>query len=120
MSRVSPSGSPTQWNATLSPLPATTWRSTQLYATLSLPPTNHFALGGSDQSSTCSHFSCQWSCSACSAQNASGSASACSTADSSVTTASAAKSFGGSKVSWSSSSPIWDSSVAPSAMVSPP
>ena len=29
--RVSPSGSPTQWKATLSPRPASTWRSTQLY-----------------------------------------------------------------------------------------
>ena len=46
-------GSPSQWMATRSPLPASTCRSTQLYATLSLPPTNHFANGGSDQSRPC-------------------------------------------------------------------
>src|SRR3954449_12095029 len=50
-SSSSPS-SPRQWYATRSPLPASTWRSRQLYATLSLPPTNHFANGGLDQSST--------------------------------------------------------------------
>ncbi len=51
--RVSP-GSPSQWKATLSPLPASTWRSTQLTATLSRPPMNHLANGGC-QSSTWSH-----------------------------------------------------------------
>ena len=45
-SRRSPSGSPSQWNATFAPLPASTCRSTQLYVALSLPPTNHFAYGG--------------------------------------------------------------------------
>ena len=50
MVRVSP-GSPSKWMATRSPWPASTCRSTQLYATLSLPPTNHFANGGFDQSS---------------------------------------------------------------------
>ena len=44
MVRVSP-GSPSQWKATRSPRPASTWRSTQLTATLSLPPTNHLAKG---------------------------------------------------------------------------
>ena len=44
--RVSP-GSPSQWNATLSPRPASTWRSRQLSDTLSLPPTNHLAKGSS-------------------------------------------------------------------------
>ena len=67
MSRSSPS-SPRQWNATRSPLPASTWRSTQLWATLSLPPTNHFAFGGSDQSSTWSHFRSQSRASACCSQ----------------------------------------------------
>ena len=43
MVRVSP-GSPSQWIATLSPLPASTWRSRQLSATLSCPPTNHFGV----------------------------------------------------------------------------
>src|SRR2546426_12691721 len=44
--RRSPSGSPSQWYATLSPLPASTCRSTQLKQTLSLPPRYHFAYGG--------------------------------------------------------------------------
>ena len=44
-SRRSSAGSPSQWNATLAPLPASTCRSTQLYVALSLPPTNHFAYG---------------------------------------------------------------------------
>ena len=44
MVRVSP-GSPSQWKATRSPLPVSTWRSTQLTDTLSLPPTNHLAKG---------------------------------------------------------------------------
>ena len=69
MVRVSP-GSPSQWIATLSPWPASTCRSTQLYATLSSPPTNHFANGGC-QSSTSSHFVDQSSRSACSSQKAS-------------------------------------------------
>src|SRR5688572_18469351 len=94
-SRVSSSGSPTQWNATLSPLPASTCRSTQLTAALRVPPTNHFANGGLDQSRTWSHFWPQSSRSAASAQNASGSASARAYA-SSWTLASAARSAGGS------------------------
>ena len=49
MVRVSP-GSPSQWKATRSPRPAATWRSTQLTATLSLPPTNHLAKGRSHSS----------------------------------------------------------------------
>src|SRR5918994_2492425 len=100
MSRVSatPSwmGSPTQWSATLSPLPASTWRSTQFTAALIVPPTNHLANGGSDQSRTWSHFRPQSSRSAASAQNASRSASARAYA-SSVTLAFAASSAGGSK-----------------------
>ena len=51
MVRVSP-GSPSQWKATRSPKPASTWRSTQLTATLSLAPTNHFAKGALLQSRT--------------------------------------------------------------------
>src|ERR1044071_3783230 len=47
ISRRSPSGSPSQWKATLPPLPFSTCRSTQLYVALSLPPTNHFAYGSS-------------------------------------------------------------------------
>ena len=76
MSRVSSSGSPTQWRATLSPLPASTWRSTQLTEALMVPPTNHLANGGFDQSRTWSHFWPQSSRSAASAQNASRSESA--------------------------------------------
>ena len=75
MSSSSPS-SPRQWNATRSPLPSSTWRSTQFSATLSLPPTNHFANGGSDQSRTWSYSSCHFSALACSAQKASKSLSA--------------------------------------------
>ena len=49
MVRVSPP-SPSKWIATRSPLPASTWRSTQLWATLSSPPTNHLANGAPSQS----------------------------------------------------------------------
>ena len=62
---------PTQWIATRSPLPASTCRSTQLYATLSLPPTNHLANGACDQSSTSVNGVSQDSRLACFAQNAS-------------------------------------------------
>ena len=55
--------------------PASTWRSTQLYATLSLPPTNHLANGASDQSSTSVNGVSQDSRLACFAQNASRSSS---------------------------------------------
>ena len=74
MVRVSP-GSPSQWKATRSPSPASTWRSTQLTATLSVPPTNHLAKG-SFHSSTSVHGVSQVSLVACEAQNARGSASA--------------------------------------------
>src|SRR5215217_6603075 len=114
-SRSSPS-SPRQWNATRSPLPASTWRSTQLWATLSLPPTNHFANGGLDQSSTWSHFSCQSSASACSAQKPSLSRSADSKLASSETFAWSRNSFGGSNDSTSSSSSSCASRVVPSAI----
>src|SRR5687768_15488359 len=73
MARESP-GSPSQWIATWSPWPDSTCRSTQLYATLSLPPTNHLANGASDQSRTWVHLVSQCSRSACFAQNASRSA----------------------------------------------
>ena len=75
MSRVSP-GSPTQWIATWSPWPDSTCRSTQLYATFSFPPTNHFANGALVQSNTWDHFVSHDSRSACPAQNCSRSASA--------------------------------------------
>src|SRR5919112_4891018 len=102
MSRVSPSGSPTQWNATFSPRPASTCRSTQLYAALSLPPTNHFANGGLLQSSTSVKGSAQLSRPACLPQNASRSWSA-SAYSSAFTLACSASSAGGSKCrsSWS-------------------
>ena len=74
MVRVSP-GSPSQWKATRSPRPAATWRSTQLTATLSLPPTNHLAKGRF-HSSTSVHGVSQVSRLACDAQKASGSDSA--------------------------------------------
>src|SRR5579859_1487385 len=95
MVRVSP-GSPSQWIATLSPRPASTCRSTQLYATLSCPPTNHFAKGGRSQSSTRSHSRAQLSRRACVAQKPSRSSAACSYA-SAVTFACATSSAGGSK-----------------------
>ena len=76
MSRVCPSGSPTQWKATLSPLPASTCRSTQLYDALSLPPTNHLAKGGLLQSRTSVNGSAQVIRSACFPQKASRSLSA--------------------------------------------
>src|SRR6516162_7623302 len=75
MVRVSP-GSPSQWMATRSPRPAATWRSTQLYATLSLPSANHFANGASDQSRVSLNGVDQESRLACLAQNASQSSSA--------------------------------------------
>src|SRR6476619_3907803 len=74
--RLSPTGSPSQCRATRSPLPASTRRSTQLYATLSLPPTNHLANGASDQSSTSVNGVCQDNRLACFSQNASRSSSA--------------------------------------------
>ncbi len=70
MVRVSP-GSPSQWKATRSPRPASTWRSTQLTETLSRPPTNHEAKGRS-HSTTWFHGSAQVSRRACSAQKARG------------------------------------------------
>ena len=76
MSRVSSSGSPTQWKATLSPAPFSTCRSTQLYAALILPPTNHLANGGLSQSRTWSHLVSQSRRSACFSQKASRSSSA--------------------------------------------
>src|SRR6185503_8274373 len=72
--RLSP-GSPSQWSATCSPCPASTCRSTQLTATFSFPPTNHFANGAS-HSRTLSHFCAHVSRSACSAQKPSRSSSA--------------------------------------------
>ena len=74
MVRVSP-GSPSQWKATRSPRPASTWRSTQLTATLSLPPTNHLAKGRFHSSTSVQGVS-QVSGSAWASQKASGSASA--------------------------------------------
>src|SRR3954465_15610886 len=62
--------------ATWSPSPHVTCRSTQLYATFSLPPTDHFANGASLQSRTWSHLVSQCSRSACFAQKLSRSASA--------------------------------------------
>src|ERR1700736_602378 len=97
--RLSPTGSPSQWMATRSPFPASTWRSTQLYATLSLPPTNHFANGASDQSSTSVNGVPHDSLSACFAQNASRSFSA-STYSSAVALAFSANSAGGGYDDW--------------------
>ena len=97
MVRVSP-GSPSQWKATLSPLPAATWRSRQLYDTLSWPPKNHLANGRS-HSSVVWKSVCQSSRSrAWPAQNASKSAAASSYIDRSPAWAAAAKSGGGGNV----------------------
>ena len=73
--RVSP-GSPSQWMATLSPLPASTWRSRQLYATFNVPPSNQRAFGICQSSVVC-HGSAQSSSSAaCFAQKPSSSSAA--------------------------------------------
>ena len=69
--RSSSASSASQWKATRSPLPAATWRSRQLAETFSLPPANHFACGGSDQSRTSSHGSIHSSFSAQLAHHAS-------------------------------------------------
>src|SRR5690606_40664108 len=53
----------------ISPCPASTWRSTQLYATLRRPSANHLANGGLDQSSVSVGSFSQASLRACSAQN---------------------------------------------------
>ena len=101
MSRVSSSGSPTQWKATLSPAPLSTCRSTQFQAALILPPTNHLANGGLSQSRTWSHLVSQSRRSACFSQKASRSFSASSYA-SAVRLAFFANSAGGSnrRSSW--------------------
>src|SRR3954470_24250729 len=65
-------GSPSQRIASLSPLPAATCRSRQLYERFVRPPTNHFAYGGV-HSSTLSHFLNQCSSLAASPQKRSGS-----------------------------------------------
>src|SRR6478672_11247983 len=96
MARLSP-GSPSKWMATRSPFPASTWRSTQLYATFSFPSANHFANGGLDQSSVSVGSVAQVSRRACSAQKPSLSALACSYA-SAVTLAFAARSAGGANL----------------------
>src|SRR5690606_5278750 len=82
--------------ATRSPLPASTWRSTQWEATLSSPSWNHLANGGFDQSSVSVGSLAQVSRRACSAQKPSLSALALSYA-SAVTLALAARSAGGAK-----------------------
>src|SRR6478672_10580627 len=93
MARLSP-GSPSKWMATRSPCPASTCRSTQLYATFSFPSANHFANGGFDQSSVSVGSVAQVRRRACSAQKPSRSALARSYA-SAVTLAFAASSAGG-------------------------
>ena len=70
MVRVSP-GSPSQWKATLSPRPASTWRSRQLYDTLSSPPRNHLANGSSHSQMVCQSLDQLTSSAAWRAQNAS-------------------------------------------------
>src|SRR5512138_2609039 len=95
--RVSP-GSPSQCSATRSPRPASTWRSRQLYDTLSVPPTNHLANGGSHSRIVC-HSSYQLTSSAAwRAQNPCQSFSASSYTSAPVTSASALKVSGGGKV----------------------
>src|SRR3954462_5094451 len=83
--------------ATRSPLPASTCRSTQLYATLSSPSLNHLANGGFDQSRVAVGSLAQVSRRACAAQKPSRSALACSYA-SAVTLAFAARSAGGANL----------------------
>src|SRR5690349_13901116 len=83
--------------ATRSPFPASTCRSTQLYATFSFPSANHLANGGFDQSSVSVGSLAQVSRRACSAQKPSLSALACSYAFA-VTLAWAASSAGGANL----------------------
>ena len=101
MVRVSP-GSPSQCRATLSPCPASTWRSRQLYDTLSRPPTNHRANGSSHSSVVWKSWSQVRRSRACSAQKASGSAPARSYSPGSDTAARSTNDAGGGKVrsSW--------------------
>src|SRR6267154_5627139 len=75
MATRSPASRPSDVRA-LAALPASTCRSTALYAMFSLPPTNHLAKGALDQSSTWLQrvSQCRWS--ACAAQKASRSSSA--------------------------------------------
>src|SRR5215213_3042891 len=93
MVRVSP-GSPSKKKATRSPWPASTWRSRQLYAALSVPSAYHLANGGLLQSNTSVGSRPQVSRFACSSQKPSKSDSACRYV-SAVTFAFDAKSFGG-------------------------
>src|SRR3954465_4313927 len=119
MSRVSPS-SPRQWKATRSPLPASTWRSRQLYDTLILPSLNHLKNGGLESSSASLGSSNQSRSSvACFSHHAGASFSASSCIDMSVTRASLTKSSGGSKRSRSSRSPNSLSSVPSSVAMLP-
>src|SRR3954462_13593701 len=116
-SRSSPS-SPRQWNATRSPLPASTWRSRQLYETLSLPSLNHLKNGGLESSRASFGSSNQSSSSVvCFSHHAGGSFSASSCIDMSVTRASLTKSSGGSKRSGSRRSPSSRSSVPSSVAI---
>src|SRR6478672_11122512 len=101
--------------ATRSPLPASTWRSRQLYATLSLPPTNHLANGRSHSRIVC-HSLVQSSASACAAQNPCQSRSASSYTDASVSSAVLRNDSGGGNVRPSCSSA---SSASPSLMLPP-
>src|SRR3954449_5371298 len=103
-SSSSPS-SPRQWKATRSPLPASTWRSRQLYETLILPSWNHLKNGAFESSRASVGSSNQSSRSlVCFSHHAAGSLSASSCIDKSVTRASLTKSSGGSKRSCSSRS----------------
>src|SRR3954447_12635221 len=116
-SSSSPS-SPRQWNATRSPLPASTWRSRQLWETLSLPSENHLKNGGFESSSASvgslkqSSSSVAWF-----SHHAGGAFSASSCIDRSVTRASLTKSSGGSKRSCSSRSPSSRSRVPSSVAI---
>src|SRR3954468_9376699 len=117
MSFSSPS-SPRQWNATRSPLPASTWRSRQLWETLSLPSRNHLKNGGSESSSASLGSSNQSSSSVVwFSHHAGGSFSASSCIDRSVTSASLTNSSGGSNRSCSSRSPSSRSSVPSSVAI---
>src|SRR6478672_6484102 len=117
MSSSSPS-SPRQWNATRSPLPASTWRSRQLWETLSLPSENHLKNGGSDSSSASVGSSNQSRSSVvCFSHQPAGSLAAASCIDRSVTSASLTKSSGGSKRSCSRRSSSCRSSVPSSVAI---
>src|SRR5688572_4781498 len=105
-------GSPSQMSAALLRRAVRMWRSMQLTDTLIRPSTNHFAWGGSLQSTTLVHLRLHSSSDANRAQKPSGSRSASSYGVVSLTIASARNSAGGSKTRSSRSNAESSGSIA--------